>query len=89
MGEDYQILLPAGGAEVIFKPSIGPPGREVEMMKDRKVVNLRVKLNEALSHLILENVGESDEGLFIIKSEQNPEDIKQFHLIVRGYTQLG
>lgn len=89
LGEDYHIWLPAGGTtNVIFKPRIGPAGRELEMMKDGEVVNPRLKLNQALSHLILENVGESDEGLYIIRSEKNPKDIKQLNLIVRGDTQL-
>ncbi|XP_060776468.1 uncharacterized protein si:dkeyp-77h1.4 [Neoarius graeffei] len=86
LGEDYHILLPAGGVNVIFKPRIGPAGRELEMMKNGEVVNPRLKLNQALSHLILENVGESDEGLYIIKTEQNPEDVKQLNLIVRDCT---
>ncbi|XP_026795855.3 uncharacterized protein si:dkeyp-77h1.4 isoform X1 [Pangasianodon hypophthalmus] len=85
-GEDYHILLPAGSAQVIFKPRIGPAGRGLEMMKEGNVVSPRVKVNQALSHLILENVGESDEGLYIIKSEKNPEDIKQLNLIVRDCT---
>ncbi|KAF4088474.1 hypothetical protein AMELA_G00082700 [Ameiurus melas] len=85
LGEDYHILLPAGGATVIFKPSIGPE-RELEMMKDGEVINARVKLNKALSHLVLENVGESDEGLYIIRSEQNPSNIKEINLIVRDCT---
>lgn len=84
LGEDYHILLPAGGANVIFKSRIGPADREVEMMKDMEVLVPRVKLNQALSHLILENVGESDEGLYIIRSERNPEDVKRLNLIVRG-----
>lgn len=88
MGEDYHIMLPPGGVEMIFKPKFGPAGRELEMMKGREVVSPRVKMNQALSHLILENVGENDEGLYIIRSEQNPEDIKQLNLIVRGNTQL-
>ncbi|GAA6097272.1 microtubule-associated protein 4 [Tachysurus ichikawai] len=86
LGEDYHILLPAGGAVVTFKPRIGPEGQEMEMIKDGKIVNRRVKLNDVRSHLILENVGESDEGVYIIKSEQNPENIKWLNLIVRDCT---
>lgn len=89
LGEDYQILLPAGGATVIFKPRIGP-ARELEMMKNGEVINARVKLSTThLNHLILENVGESDEGVYIIRSEQNPNNIKQLNVIVRGDTQHG
>ncbi|XP_017324885.1 uncharacterized protein si:dkeyp-77h1.4 isoform X2 [Ictalurus punctatus] len=86
LGEDYQILLPAGGATVIFKPRIGP-ARELEMMKNGEVINARVKLSTThLNHLILENVGESDEGVYIIRSEQNPNNIKQLNVIVRDCT---
>lgn len=73
-----------GSAEVVFKPSFGPGGRELAMMKEGKVVNPRVKLNEELNILLLENVGESDEGLYIVKSTENTEDVKNFNLIVRG-----
>ncbi|XP_027003826.1 microtubule-associated protein 4 [Tachysurus fulvidraco] len=86
LGEDYHILLPAGGAIVTFKPRIGPEGREMEMIKDGEIVNQRVTLNDAQSHLFLANVGESDEGVYIIKSERNPEDIKWLNLIVRDCT---
>lgn len=84
LGEDYNILLPAGGAEVIFKPRFSPTGQE--MLKNGEVVNPRLKLNRAWTHLTLENVEENDEGLYIIKSVQNPNDIKQLNLIVRGDT---
>lgn len=88
LGEDWHMSLPVGGAQVIFKPRIGQPGRQLDMMTDGKVVNPRVKLNQALSHVILENVGESDEGLYIISSEQNPDYVKQINLVVRGDIQL-
>ncbi|KAI5620478.1 hypothetical protein C0J50_19945 [Silurus asotus] len=86
LNEDFHILLPTGPANLIFKPKIGPAGDGLEMMKDGAVVSPRVKLNQALSHLILENVGESDEGLYVISSEQKPEDTKQINLIVRDCT---
>ncbi|KAM9487702.1 uncharacterized protein Hap1MRO34_004867 isoform 2-T2 [Clarias gariepinus] len=86
LGEDYHISLPEGGAKVTFKPSIGAADRELELMKDGKVVNPRGKVNQALSHLILENIGESDEGVYIITSEQNPDVIKQINLFVRDCT---
>lgn len=82
-GEDFHILVPADGADVTFRPSYGP-GHEKRLMSSGKVVDLRAKLNSASSHLILENVGESDEGVYTIKSNQNPEDITHITLYVRG-----
>lgn len=87
MGEDWHILLPVGGPQISFKPSLGPAGREVQMMKEGNVIHPRVKLSQAVSHVILENVGESDEGLYIINSMLKPKDVKQINLIVRGDTQ--
>ncbi|XP_062848843.1 uncharacterized protein si:dkeyp-77h1.4 [Trichomycterus rosablanca] len=89
LGEGYSIPLPVGSAEVVFQPRIGPRGRELEMIKAGKVVSHRVKLNEELNILLLENVGESDEGLYIVKSTENPEDVKNFYLIVRDCTVEG
>ncbi|KAK1795362.1 hypothetical protein P4O66_010540, partial [Electrophorus voltai] len=86
LGEHFHILLPGGGAEVTFKPAVGPAGRELTLMSAGTVVNPRVKLNQALTHLILENVGESDEGVYVIKPAQNPQDIMRLKLIVRDCT---
>ncbi|XP_026851535.2 uncharacterized protein si:dkeyp-77h1.4 isoform X2 [Electrophorus electricus] len=86
LGEHFHILLPGGGAEVTFKPAVGPAGRELTLMSAGSVVNPRVKLNQALTHLILENVGESDEGVYVIKPAQNPQDIMRLKLIVRDCT---
>ncbi|XP_030641460.1 uncharacterized protein LOC115821815 [Chanos chanos] len=82
-GEDFHIQLPVGGAEVSFWPVIGPAGREVVLMREGSVVNPRAKLNQQLSHLIRENIGESDEGVYTIKSHQQPDDIRRITLIVR------
>ncbi|XP_016379675.1 uncharacterized protein LOC107717443 [Sinocyclocheilus rhinocerous] len=81
-GEDFHILVPADGADVTFRPSI-VPGREKPLMSAGKVVDLRAKLNSASSHLILENVGESDEGVYTVTSNQNPEDVTHITLYVR------
>ncbi|KAK2903216.1 hypothetical protein QQF64_009869 [Cirrhinus molitorella] len=81
-GEDFHILVPADGADVTFRPSI-VPGREKPLMSAGKVVDLRAKLNSVSSHLILENVGESDEGVYTITSNQNPEDVTRITLYVR------
>uniref|UniRef100_A0A673J3L0 Uncharacterized LOC107723397 n=1 Tax=Sinocyclocheilus rhinocerous TaxID=307959 RepID=A0A673J3L0_9TELE len=81
-GEDFHILVPADGADVTFRPSV-VPGREKPLMSSGKVVDLRAKLNSASRHLILENVGESDEGVYTITSNQNPENITRITLYVR------
>lgn len=82
-GEDFHILVPADGADVTFRSSI-VPGREKPLMSAGKVVDVRAKLNSLSSHLILENVGESDEGVYTITSNQNPEDVTRITLYVRG-----
>ncbi|XP_051999312.1 uncharacterized protein LOC127655497 [Xyrauchen texanus] len=81
-GEDFHIKIPAGGADVSFSSSI-VPGHVKPLMSSGKVVDIRAKLNVALSHLILENVGESDEGVYTVTSNQNPEDVTHITLIVR------
>ncbi|XP_036450659.1 uncharacterized protein si:dkeyp-77h1.4 isoform X2 [Colossoma macropomum] len=86
LGEDYHIPLPVGGAEVVFKPMVGPAGRELLLMKAGVVVNPRVKLSQASNHLILENVGETDEGVYIVKSNEDPQNIKRLNIIVRDCT---
>lgn len=82
-GEDFHIPMPAGKADVSFKPSISPR-REKSLMRSGEVVDLRAKLNTALTHLILENVGESDEGVYTITSDQTSEDVTRIILYVRG-----
>lgn len=82
-GEDFHIPMPAGKADVSFKPSI-VPGHEKSLMRSGEVVDLRAKLNIALTHLILENVGESDEGVYTITSDQTAEDVTRIILYVRG-----
>ncbi|XP_043117938.1 uncharacterized protein si:dkeyp-77h1.4 [Puntigrus tetrazona] len=81
-GEDFHIIMPADGADVTFRPSI-VPGREKSLMSSGKVVDVRAKLNSASSHLILENVGESDEGVYTVTSNQNPDDVTRITLYVR------
>ncbi|KAG9275836.1 hypothetical protein AMEX_G8070 [Astyanax mexicanus] len=83
LGEHYYIPVPVEGADVVFKPTFGPAGREVQLMKAGKVVSARAKLNDHLSNLILENVGESDEGVYIVKSSKSPQDVQRLKLIVR------
>lgn len=83
LGEDLHIAIPVGGADVSFKTSIGR-GREKALMTAGNLVDPRAKVNDALSHLILENVGESDEGVYTITSSQNTENVTRMTLYVRG-----
>ncbi|XP_067304949.1 uncharacterized protein si:dkeyp-77h1.4 [Pseudorasbora parva] len=87
-GEDFHIPMPAGKADVLFKPSI-VRGNEKLLMSSGEVVDLRAKLNTVLTHLILENVGESDEGVYTITSDQTTEDVTLITLYVRDcYSEL-
>ncbi|KAJ8389462.1 hypothetical protein AAFF_G00120000 [Aldrovandia affinis] len=52
-------------------------------MRDGEVVSPDAKVNPQLSHLILEDVGEEDEGVYVIKRSDTPEDVKHFILMVR------
>ncbi|KAK7147528.1 hypothetical protein R3I94_010146 [Phoxinus phoxinus] len=81
-GEDFHIPMPAGKADVSFKPLV-VRGREKSLMRSGEVVDIRAKLNTALTHLILENVGESDEGVYTITSDQTAEDVTRIVLYVR------
>lgn len=82
-GEDFHIPMPEGNAEVLFRRSIGKGDGKL-LMSSGKVVDLRAKLNTGLTHLILENVGESDEGVYTIKPDKSAEDITRITLYVRG-----
>ncbi|XP_036411509.1 uncharacterized protein LOC118796623 isoform X1 [Megalops cyprinoides] len=79
-GEDLHLLVSSlKTTEVIFKPNVGP---EEVLMRDGKVESSRAKLNPQFSHLILENLGEPDEGVYTIK-RTNAEEVKHVTLQVR------
>ncbi|XP_046874629.1 uncharacterized protein LOC124466800 [Hypomesus transpacificus] len=81
-GEDVHIVVPLlDGADVLFKPS-SDPDSVVFLMREGRVESSRAQLN-ALNHLILEDVGEEDEGTYVIKNIQNPADVRHMVLIVR------
>ncbi|XP_055067356.2 uncharacterized protein [Misgurnus anguillicaudatus] len=82
LGEDLHIAIPADRADVTFKSSIGR-GTEKALMAAGKAVDPRAKLNDAWSHLILENVGETDEGVYTITSFQNTENVTRLTLYVK------
>ncbi|XP_061573924.1 uncharacterized protein si:dkeyp-77h1.4 [Cololabis saira] len=84
-GEDFHILLPSQDVEVTFKNK-SDPRTPVIMMRERKVVSSRARPNLHLNHLIIEAVGEGDEGVYIMTNPNNPADVKQISLIVRDCT---
>jgi len=53
-------------------------------MRGGIVVNSRAKLNRHLSHLIIDAVGEGDEGVYTVKNPEKPDDVRRLTLIVRG-----
>ncbi|XP_044027776.1 uncharacterized protein LOC122864431 [Siniperca chuatsi] len=81
-GEDVHIDVPPGNvSEVVFKPRTNRSS-EVVLLQAGQVVNSRGRINSR-SHLVLEDVQEEDEGLYVIKNTNNPNTAKHFILIVR------
>lgn len=82
-GEDVHIPLPSlVSTEVLFRPASNRTA-VVVLMRDGRVVGHRAQLN-SLKHLILEDVGEEHEGMYVIKNTEVPADVKHIILIVRG-----
>nr|XP_033496713.1 probable serine/threonine-protein kinase irlD [Epinephelus lanceolatus] len=81
-GEDFHIMLPSR-SEVTFRNRSAPRSGDVFLMRDGKLVSSRARLNSQLSYLIIEAVGEGDEGVYTVKSLENPDDIRRTTLIVR------
>lgn len=69
--------------EVLFKPRVDPVLERV-LLRDGKILDSRAKLNVHISHLILEDVGEEDEGTYVVKNSAAPADVRRIILIVRG-----
>lgn len=87
-GEDIHIDVPAGDVgEVVFKSRTNQLS-EVVLLRAGEVVNPRGRLN-SLGHLVLEDVQEEDEGVYITKNSNNPNAVKRLILIVRGTTSAG
>ncbi|XP_037650580.1 uncharacterized protein LOC119503095 [Sebastes umbrosus] len=81
-GEIIHIDVPPGNlGEVVFKPRTNRSS-EVVLLRAGLVVNPRGRLN-SLGHLVLENVQEEDEGLYVIKNANHPNPAKHLILIVR------
>ncbi|KAI3358840.1 hypothetical protein L3Q82_015236 [Scortum barcoo] len=81
-GEDIHIDVPSGNvSEVVFKPRTNQSA-EVVLLQAGKVVNPRAHFN-SLGHLVLEDVQEEDEGVYITKNTSNPNTAMHLILIVR------
>ncbi|XP_066531658.1 uncharacterized protein [Hoplias malabaricus] len=82
-GEDIDIPLPAlGTTEVVFKPELDPVS-EVVFFRNGHILNNRAKLNNHINHLILEDVGEEDEGTYVVRNSAEPADVRRIILKVR------
>ncbi|XP_043093045.1 uncharacterized protein LOC122342913 [Puntigrus tetrazona] len=82
-GEDVHIPVPAlDTTEVLFKPRVDPV-EERAFLRGGKILDSRAKLNVHISHLILEDVGEEDEGTYLVKNSAAPADVRRIILIVR------
>uniref|UniRef100_A0A8C2HFA9 Uncharacterized protein n=1 Tax=Cyprinus carpio TaxID=7962 RepID=A0A8C2HFA9_CYPCA len=82
-GEDVHIPVPAlDTTELLFKPRVDPVLERV-LLRDGKILDTRAKLNVHISHLILEDVGEEDEGTYVVKNSAAPADVRRIILIVR------
>ncbi|XP_026226319.1 uncharacterized protein si:dkeyp-77h1.4 [Anabas testudineus] len=82
-GEDFHILLTSPGLEVTFRNRSHSRPSDVILMSNGNVVPSRAKLNERLSHIVIEAVEEGDEGIYSVKNPKNPEDNRNITLIVR------
>ncbi|XP_075897129.1 uncharacterized protein LOC142898194 isoform X2 [Nelusetta ayraudi] len=82
LGEDFHIPLPSTKFEVTFK-NYSDRRNDVVLMRGGNVVNDRAKLNFYETHLVIEKVGEEDEGVYTMKNPDNPDDVKRIKLIVR------
>ncbi|XP_054477576.1 uncharacterized protein si:dkeyp-77h1.4 [Anoplopoma fimbria] len=82
-GEDFHIMLPTLALEVMFRNRSAPRSGDVVLMREGVVVNHRAKLNRRLSHLIIDAVGEGDEGVYTMKNPEKEGEIRSITLIVR------
>lgn len=83
-GEDFHIMLRSLKVEVTFQNRSAPRSADVTLMKGGKAVNSRARINHYLSHLIIDAVGEGDEGVYTVKNPDKPEDVRIIVLVVRG-----
>ncbi|KAM3595864.1 uncharacterized protein V6R79_004151 [Siganus canaliculatus] len=82
-GEDIHIDVPPGNAgEVVFRPRVNRTSEVVLLRAGEVVNNTRGHIN-SLGHLVLEDVQEEDEGVYVIKNANSPNTVKRLILIVR------
>ncbi|CAM4638247.1 unnamed protein product [Leuciscus chuanchicus] len=82
-GEDVHIPVSAlDTSEVLFKPRVEPVLERV-LLRNGTILDQRAKLNVHISHLILEDVGEEDEGTYVVKNSAAPADVRRIILVVR------
>ncbi|XP_076609950.1 uncharacterized protein LOC143334882 [Chaetodon auriga] len=80
-GEDIHIdVLPGNLSDVVFKPRTNRSAEVVLLRAGR--VNPRGRIN-SLGDLVLEDVQEEDEGVYVIKNINHPNTAKHLILIVR------
>ncbi|XP_070840219.1 uncharacterized protein [Chaetodon trifascialis] len=80
-GEDIHIdVLPGNGSDVVFKPRTNRSAEVVLLRAGR--VSPRGRIN-SLGDLVLEDVQEEDEGVYVIKNTNHPNTAKHLVLIVR------
>ncbi|KAF0024233.1 hypothetical protein F2P81_023035 [Scophthalmus maximus] len=80
-GEDVHIDVPPGDVgEVVFKSSANHSA-EVVLMRGGQGLNRR-DLN-SLGHLVLKDVREKDEGLYVIRDSDHPDIVHELSLTVR------
>lgn len=77
-------MLPTLRSEVTFQNRSAPRSADVVLMRGGLVIHNRTKLNRHLSHLIVDAVGEEDEGVYTVTNPESPEEARRIRLIVRG-----
>ncbi|XP_061919851.1 uncharacterized protein si:dkeyp-77h1.4 [Entelurus aequoreus] len=82
-GEDFHIALHSHNLEVTFRNRSAPRSPVVTLMRHGLVVNNRAKMNPHVSYLLIDSVGEGDEGLYTVKNPEDPENATQITLVVR------
>lgn len=82
-GQDVHIDVPPGNdTEVLFQP-MSNRSAEVVLLQAGQVASPRYHF-KALGHLVLGGVKEEDEGVYVVKSTNNPNAAKRLVLSVRG-----
>lgn len=83
-GEDVHIEVSSwSDPEVVFRPGTNS-SYEVPLLQAGRVTNQNKTELNSLGHLVLKDVQEEDEGLYIIRSGRNVSISKNLVLIVRG-----